>query len=188
MPIGKFFALPFFLKNVETSLSRMRLFGYIVVFADDVRDNERTIWHHTHWGRGGPQCEAHARWGRGGLAIAACHCCGPTEGRGGPSLVGPHYHGPARGRGGPSPLSRSYRRAPLSWSRRRKESHRAPLSQSRRRKRRSQPPQPLSWSCWKEGYALSRYRPWYGLHPSFFLKNARDSSHPFSHKRSRFVG
>jgi hypothetical protein len=31
----------FFSKKVETSLSRMRLFGYIVVFADDVRDDER---------------------------------------------------------------------------------------------------------------------------------------------------
>jgi hypothetical protein len=50
--VGKFFALPFlFLKNAETSLLRMRLFvvrfGYIAVFADDIRDDERTIWHHT---------------------------------------------------------------------------------------------------------------------------------------------
>jgi hypothetical protein len=53
MPIGKFFTLPFFLKNTETSLSlsRMRLFGHIAVFADDVRDDERTIWHHTRWGK-----------------------------------------------------------------------------------------------------------------------------------------
>jgi hypothetical protein len=43
MPIDIFFTLPFFLKNAETSLSRMRLFGYIVVFADDVRDDEISI-------------------------------------------------------------------------------------------------------------------------------------------------
>jgi hypothetical protein len=180
MPIGKFFALPFFLKNVETSLSRMRLFGYIVVFADDVRDNERTIWHHTHWGRGGPQCEAHARWGRGGLAIAACHCCGPTGGRGGPSLVGPHYHGPARGRGGPNPLSRSYRRAPLSWSRRRKESHRAPLSQSRRRKRRSQPPPPTPVVVLLEGrVCLVSVPPLVWSSPFFFSQKCKRFFSPF---------
>jgi hypothetical protein len=34
MPIGRFFTL--FLKNAETTLSRMRLFANIVVFADDV--------------------------------------------------------------------------------------------------------------------------------------------------------
>jgi hypothetical protein len=31
----------FFSKDVETSLSKMRLFGYIAVFADDVRDDEK---------------------------------------------------------------------------------------------------------------------------------------------------
>jgi hypothetical protein len=54
----------FFLKNAETSLLRMRLFGYIAVFAHNVRDDERTIWRRTRWGRGGPQREAHVRWGR----------------------------------------------------------------------------------------------------------------------------
>jgi hypothetical protein len=52
MPIGKFFTLPFFSKTLRPlSLSRMRLFGHIAVFADDVRDDERTIWHHTRWGK-----------------------------------------------------------------------------------------------------------------------------------------
>jgi hypothetical protein len=112
----------FFLKNNKTSVSRMRLFGYIRVFADDVRDNEGTIWHHACWGRGGAHHEAHACWGRG-LAVVAHHHCGPTGGRRGPSPTGPHYrgptggrsptegrgptgpscHGPTRGRGGPSP-------------------------------------------------------------------------------------
>jgi hypothetical protein len=50
----------FFLKNADTSLSRMRLFWYIAVFVDDVRDDERTIWRHARWGRGGSQREAHA--------------------------------------------------------------------------------------------------------------------------------
>jgi hypothetical protein len=36
----------FFLKNVEPSLSRMGLFGYIVVFVDAIGHDERTIWHH----------------------------------------------------------------------------------------------------------------------------------------------
>jgi hypothetical protein len=81
----------------------MRLFGYIVVFAYDFRDDERTIWHHARWGRGGLQCEAHARWGRGGLTVAACHCCGPAGGRGDPSPTWPHCYGPTGGRGGPSP-------------------------------------------------------------------------------------
>jgi hypothetical protein len=76
----------------------MRLFGSIVVFANDVRDDERTIWCHARWGRGGPQHEAHACWGRGGLAVAVHHYCSPTEGRGGPSLTEPRYRGPARGR------------------------------------------------------------------------------------------
>jgi hypothetical protein len=26
----------------------MRLFGYIAIFVDDVRDDERTIWHRAH--------------------------------------------------------------------------------------------------------------------------------------------
>jgi hypothetical protein len=82
----------------------MRLFGYIAIFADDVRDNERTIWRRERWGRGGPQREAHAHWGRGGLAVAAHCCCGPARGRGGPSPVGPRCHGPSRGRGGSSPV------------------------------------------------------------------------------------
>jgi hypothetical protein len=81
----------------------MRLFGYIAVFVDDVRYDERTIWHHTRWGRGGPQCEAHVRWGRGDLIVTARHCCGPTEGRGGPNPIGPYCHGPTGVRGGPSP-------------------------------------------------------------------------------------
>jgi hypothetical protein len=61
----------------------------------------------------------------------------------------------------------------------------APLSRSRRRKRRSQQP-PLSWSRWKEGDALSLYKRFFTL--LFFLKNAGDSSCPFSHKCGRFVG
>jgi hypothetical protein len=84
----------------------MKLFGYITVFADNVRDIERTIWHHACWGRGGPQCEAHARWGKGGLAVVAPHYCGPVGGRGGPSPIGPRYHGLARGRGGSNPAAR----------------------------------------------------------------------------------
>jgi hypothetical protein len=80
----------------------MRLFEYIVVFVDDVRDNEKTIWHRAHWGRGGTQREVHARWGRGGLTIVVRHCYGPTGGIGGPSPTGARCHGPARGRGGPS--------------------------------------------------------------------------------------
>jgi hypothetical protein len=70
----------------------MRLFGYIVIFVDDVRDDERTIWCHTHWGRGG-------------FTVIAHHCCGPARGRGGPSPAGLHYRGPARGRGGSSPVA-----------------------------------------------------------------------------------
>jgi hypothetical protein len=53
----------------------MRLFGYIEIFADDISDDERTIWNHAHWGRVGPQCKAHAHWGRGGHAFTAHHCC-----------------------------------------------------------------------------------------------------------------
>jgi hypothetical protein len=45
-PIGKFFVLAFFSQNAEPSLSRIRLFGYIAVFAYNIRDDERTIWHH----------------------------------------------------------------------------------------------------------------------------------------------
>jgi hypothetical protein len=81
----------------------MRLFGYIMVFADDVRDDGRTIWHHTRWGRGGPQHEVYVCWGRGGLAVTIRHCCGPAEGRRGPSPAGPRCRGPARGRGHSSP-------------------------------------------------------------------------------------
>jgi hypothetical protein len=96
----------------------MRLFGYIAVFAVDIRDGERTIWCHAHWGRGGPQCEGHARWeregpqrkpharwGRGGLTITTHHYCGPAGGRGGPSPVGPRCLGPAKGRGCSNPAT-----------------------------------------------------------------------------------
>jgi hypothetical protein len=87
--VGKFFALPFlFLKNAETSLLRMRLFvvrfGYIAVFADDIRDDERTIWQHTR-----VYHKAHARWGRGGPTITGPRCRGSTGGRGGPSPTAP---------------------------------------------------------------------------------------------------
>jgi hypothetical protein len=77
----------------------MRLFGYIAVFASDIRDDERTNWHSTLSGRGGPHCEAHARWGRGGLTVAARHYCGPIGGRGDPCPIGACYRVPARGRG-----------------------------------------------------------------------------------------
>jgi hypothetical protein len=80
--------------------------GILRSFAGDIRDDERTIWHCTCWGRGGPQREAQARWGRG-LAVTARHCYGPTKGRGGPNPAGPHCHGPARGRGGSSPTTRT---------------------------------------------------------------------------------
>jgi hypothetical protein len=80
----------------------MRLFRYIVIFVDDIRYDERTIWHHAHWGSGGPQHKEHARWERGGLARTH-HCYDPNGGRGGPSLTGPLCHSPARGRGGPNP-------------------------------------------------------------------------------------
>jgi hypothetical protein len=43
-PIGNFFVLPL-LSKIEPSISRMRLFGYVAVFVDDVRDDEITIWH-----------------------------------------------------------------------------------------------------------------------------------------------
>jgi hypothetical protein len=77
----------------------MRLFGYIAVFADDIRDDERIIWCRAHLGIGGPQCEAQVCWGRGGLIVTAHHCCSPIKGRGGPSPAEPHCRGPARGRG-----------------------------------------------------------------------------------------
>jgi hypothetical protein len=82
----------FLLKSAKPSLSRMRLFGYIVVFTDDVRDDEITIWHCAHWGRGG-------------LTVAACHCYGSTRERGGPNPIGPHCHGPTKGRGCSSPTA-----------------------------------------------------------------------------------
>jgi hypothetical protein len=140
-----------------TSLSRMRLFivrfGYIAIFAYDIRDDERTIWCRARLGRGGPQCEAHAHWGRGGLAVTVDHCYGPIGGRGGPSPTGPHCHSPIGGRGGPSPAG------PLLWSRRRKrrpQSCRAPLSRSRRRKGRPCPPRAsLSWLMMR-----ALYHPW----------------------------
>jgi hypothetical protein len=83
----------------------MRLFGYVTVFANNIRDYERTIWRQARWGRGGPQCEAHAHSGIGGLTVKARHRYGPAIGRGGPSLVGPCCHGPIGGRRGPPPPS-----------------------------------------------------------------------------------
>jgi hypothetical protein len=93
----------------------MRLFGYIAIFGDDVKGDERAIWHHARWGRGDPQYETHARWGRGGLVVAARHCCVPTGGRGGPSPVGHHYPGPTRGRGGSSPTGSPIMVLPKGW-------------------------------------------------------------------------
>jgi hypothetical protein len=84
-------------------------FGSIAVFVEDVRDDKRTIWCHTHWGRGGPQCEAHACRGREGLVVVARQCYSPAGGRRGPSPIGPCYHGPAGGRGGSSPIGPHYR-------------------------------------------------------------------------------
>jgi hypothetical protein len=75
-------------------------FRCIAVFVDDNRDDARTIWHHAHKGRGGPQREAHAGWGRGGPQRDA-HA---RWGRGGPVVTGHHCYGPILGRGGPSPI------------------------------------------------------------------------------------
>jgi hypothetical protein len=57
-------------------------FGYIVVFLDDIREYERTIW------------------GRGGPSPTGPRYRGPAGGRGGPNPVGPRCHGPSEEREG----------------------------------------------------------------------------------------
>jgi hypothetical protein len=84
---------------------------------------------------------------------------------GGRSPTRPRYHGPARGRGGPSPTD---------------------------------PPPPIMVPSKGRGCLVmvddkvrddeGHILPLVSSSPFFFLKNAEDSSHPFSHKCDRFVG
>jgi hypothetical protein len=169
----------------------MRLFGYIAIFVDDVRDYERTIWHHARWGRGGKRMRI--REEEVSLSQPITTTVPPEEEEvpvpWGPAVViPPGEEVPLNGRGGPSPppLSWFHCMALQSWSHQRKKSHRFPLSLSRRRKRRSQP---LCHSPTRRkgmpclGTALGKF---FAL--LFFSKTQEILLILFSHKHNRCVG
>jgi hypothetical protein len=146
----------------------MRLFGYIVAFAYGIRDDERTIWHQACWGKGGPQHEAHAHWRRGGLTVVARTAAVlPKEEevpvpQGPAIIVSPGEEVP--------PEEEEVLAPPFMVPPEEEVLQVTPVMVS---PEEEEVQAPLSRPRQMEGDALSGYRPWLVLCPSFFSQKHR---------------